>query len=223
MADYSSKTKRHTTRRMLIPACLAMVGLILTAGVRADHDDERLKPPRVPDLLEVEDGNVVFQIGHATGTQNYVCAPSATSLTGFAFSLFTPQATLLDGEGDQLTTHFFSPNNDPRVGPSEAGTIRATWEDSRDTSMVWGAVVQQSTDEKFVRHDAIAWLLVKKAGAVAGPAGGDRLTKTTFIQRVNTVGGLAPSSGCSTFEDAGRKVFVPYAADYVFYKKARNR
>jgi hypothetical protein len=165
----------------------------------------------------------VFFVGHGVGTQNYVCAPSATSATGFAFALFTPQATLLDDEGDQLTTHFFSPNNDPHVEPPEAGTVRATWQDSRDTSTVWASASQQSTDDRFVRKDAIAWVLLAKAGVAPGPTGGDRLTKTTFIQRVNTAGGLPPSSGCSTLGDAGRKAFVPYTADYVFYKKAHHR
>ena len=222
MTDRNSKKEKKTTRHIMIAAFIAASGLTLPSVARA-ADPDRIAPPSVPELLEVEDGNVVFRVGHGVGTQNYVCVTSATSVSGFAFSLFTPQATLLDDAGDQLTTHFFSPNNDPRVGPPEHGTVRATWEDSRDTSTVWGAVLQQSSDAKFVRPDAIAWLLVQTAGVAAGPTGGDRLTKTTFIQRVNTVGGLAPATGCSTFEDLGRKAFVPYTADYVFYKKARNR
>jgi Protein of unknown function (DUF3455) len=222
MTDCNSKKEKKTTRHIVTVACVAVFGLMVTTGVRAAEADH-IAPPSVPELLEVEDGNVVFRVGHGVGTQNYVCAPSATSVTGFAFSLFTPQATLFDDAGDQLTTHFFSPNNDPRVGPPEHGTIRATWEDSRDTSTVWGLVLQQSSDAKFVRPDAIAWLLVQTSGVAAGPTGGDRLAKTTFIQRVNTVGGLAPAAGCSTFEDLGRKAFVPYSADYFFYKKAPTR
>ena len=187
--------RRHAV--ILTAVCSAALGLMITTGVSAAGADD-FTPPRVPDLLEVEDGNVVFLVGHGFGTQNYVCAPSTTSVTGVAFSLFTPQATLFDDAGGQLTTHFFSPNSDPRVGPPEAGTIRATWEDSRDTSRVWAAVLQQSLDRHFVRIDAVAWLLLKTAGVAAGPTGGNRLTKTTFIQRVNTVGGLAPGTGCST-------------------------
>src|SRR5262245_36420993 len=78
-------------------------------------------PPAVPDNLKVLDGSIPFQIGHATGTQNYICLPADG---GFKYVLFTPQATLFDGDR-QLTTHFFSPN------PDEGGTIRATWQDSR--------------------------------------------------------------------------------------------
>ena len=216
--DCSSKKEKKTTRLMLTTACVAL-GLTLSVGVRAAHADD-IARPQVPDLLEVEDGNEVFLIGHGVGTQNYVCATSTTSLTGFAFSLFTPQATLLDDAGDQLITHFFSPNTDPHVQPPEFGTIRVTWEDSRDTSRVWAFLVQQSSDKKFVRKDAVAWLLLKESGVAVGPTGGDRLTKTTFIQRINTAGGLAPTTGCSTFGDVGRRAFVPYSADYIFYTKS---
>ena len=50
-----------------------------------------------------------------------------------------------------------------------------------------------------------------------GPRGSDCLTVTTFVQRVNTSGGVAPSNGCSSPADAGRQAFVPYSADYVFF------
>ena len=56
------------------------------------------------------------------------------------------------------------------------------------------------------------------AGIQEGPTGGDTLTATTFIQRVNTWGGAAPPSGCAGLADVGAKAFVPYTADYFFYK-----
>jgi hypothetical protein len=55
-------------------------------------------------------------------------------------------------------------------------------------------------------------------GAQDGPTGGDTLTNTTFIQRVNTEGGLAPSTGCAQLADVGKQAFMPYRADYVFYE-----
>jgi hypothetical protein len=57
-------------------------------------------------------------------------------------------------------------------------------------------------------------------GAQDGSSGGDKLTATTFIQRLNTSGGLAPSMGCSSSTDVGNQAFVPYTADYFFYKQA---
>ena len=219
MMDCSSKKEKKTTRHMLTAACIAAFGLMVTTGVRAAHADE-IAPPSVPGPIHVDDGNEVFLVGHGVGTQNYVCTTSAASVSGFAFSLFTPEATLFDNAGEQLITHFFSPNDDPRLGPPERGTIRVTWEDSRDSSRVWAALLEQSTEAPFVRPDAVAWLKLQTKGVAAGPDGGDRLTKTTFIQRVNTVGGLAPATGCSTFEDVGRRAFVPYSADYFFYRQS---
>ena len=222
MTDLRWTKHKKTTHYILATACVAALGVVTTTSVRAAHGDE-ITPPRVPQNLKVEDGNELFLAGHGVGTQNYICTSSPTSPTGFAFSLFTPEATLFDNTGDQLITHFFSPNDDPRLDPPERGAIRVTWEDSRDSSRVWAFLFQQSLDAEFVQRGAVPWLLLKESGVAAGPTGGDRLTKTTFIQRLNTVGGVAPEAGCSTFDDLGRKAFVPYSADYFFYKKSPTR
>jgi hypothetical protein len=133
--------ERRTTRGGLLVAGVAALGLAFAAAAQANYGDG-INPPRVPDKLEVPAGNRAFLVGHALGTQNYVCLPSATG--GVAWSLFTPQATLFDDAGTQ-----------------------------------------------------------------AGPTGGNTLTRTTFIQRVNTVGGSAPSTGCAVSTDVGSKAFVP--------------
>ena len=176
------------------------------------------KPPSVPAGIGVEPGNEVFLVGHGRGTQNYVCSPCDPTRPkcplGVAFTLFTPQATLFNDQNEQLTTHFFSPN------PLENGIMRVTWQDSRDTSTVWAKLVNSVT----VDPNAIGWLLlnVKDTGTRVGPTGGDRLTKTTFIQRVNTVGGLAPTVGCLSSRDLGHQASVRYSADYFFYKKSKG-
>ena len=202
---------RRTVRGIVAIACVAALGMAFTTAQPQAARDDRITPPPVPADLRVDPPNEVFRLGHGVGTQNYICVPSGA---GVAFQLFTPEATLFSDSGRQLTTHFFSPN------PIEPGVVRATWEDSRDTSMVWAKVTNSSTDARFVNPGAVAWLRLEVAGAQAGPTGGDRLTRTTFIQRLNTVGGLAPSTGCSTPADIGTKAFVPYTADYFFYRDA---
>lgn len=167
------------------------------------------RPPRVPGTLEVEAGNRPFLIGHAIGSQNYICLPSGG---GFAWTLFGPQATLFNDDEDQIITHFLSAN------PDEAGLPRATWQHSRDTSAVWAMMTAQSADPNYVAPGAIPWFLLKVVGRDEGPDGGRRLTPTTFIQRVNTAGGVAPATGCAVPADIGKKALVPYAADYVFYR-----
>jgi lipid-A-disaccharide synthase-like uncharacterized protein len=172
-----------------------------------------LVPPPVPPDLQVPEGNEAFREGHAIGTQNYICLPSGTSV---AWSLVGPQATLFNAWDRQFITHFLSPN------PDEQGTPRATWQHSRDTSSIWAVAIISSSDPTFVASGAIPWLLLQVVGAKPGPTGGHRVTKTTFIQRVHTSGGLAPSTGCIEASDGGQRAFVPYTADYVFYNAATD-
>ncbi len=211
--------EKKITRGMLLLVGLAVLGMAFLAAPQASYAEDNVTPPPIPpDLQPVDAGNSAFLVGHAVGSQNYVClpcTPGPSCPTGFAYSLFTPEATLFDDEGDQLITHFFSPN------PDENLTIRATWESSRDTSTVWAATVPNgaSTDPNFVAKDSVAWLTLKVVGRRDGPTGGDRLTQTTFIQRLNTMGGVAPSTGCSALSDVGTRAFVPYTADYFFFRK----
>jgi hypothetical protein len=199
---------RRTRRILPISSAAALAAALTVSMPPPAHAD--ITPPPVPANLEVPAESVAFLQGHGVGTQNYVCLPSGS---GFAWTLFTPEATLFIDHFQQLTTHFFGPN------PAEKGTIRAAWQHSRDTSTVWARMARNgsSTDPAFVKPGAIPWLLLEKVGTQAGPSGGDTLTVTKFIQRLNTSGGVAPKTGCSQSTDVGRKAFVPYTADYFFY------
>jgi hypothetical protein len=169
---------------------------------------QTVTPPTVPAGLEVDAPDQAFLVGHAFGFQNYECQP-VDLLGRVDWTLFTPQATLFSDQNEQLITHFNSPN------PDEARIVRATWEDSADTSMVWARAVASAT----VDPNAIPWVKLVRVGSRVGPTGGNTLSDTTFVQRVNTRGGLAPSTGCDQLPDVGKKAFMPYTADYFFYKK----
>jgi hypothetical protein len=168
-------------------------------------------PPAVPANLEVPSGHLAFRADHAVGTQNYICLRTDK---GYAWAFYGPQATLFDAAGVQQATHFLSPN----ANPADNGAARATWQHSADTSAVWAAAVQSSTDPNFVEPGAIPWLLLRVVGTQAGPDGGDALAVATYIQRVNTSGGIAPAAGCGRAADVGKKALVPYQTDYVFYR-----
>lgn len=200
---------KRTVLAFVCATALAVVSL-LSARQPARADD--LTPPAVPANIQVPVGNKLFLVGHAVGTQNYICLPADG---GVKFTLFTPQATLFNGD-KQITTHYFSPN------PAEGGAIRATWQHSKDSSTVWGRVMDgnASSDPAYVAPGAIPWLLVTIVGAQGGAQGSDKLEETTFIQRVNTAGGVAPATGCASSTDIGNRAFVPYTTDYYFYKKA---
>ena len=174
------------------------------ALTQAAHAQGVVIPPPVPANIQVPAGNEAFLLGRGVGTQNYECQPAA-SVGQVAWTLFTPEATLFSDQREQLTTHFNSPN------PFEFST-------TRDTSTVWARATAFAT----VNPDAIAWVLLQAAGVQAGPTGGGTLAATTFVQRLNTVGGLAPMTGCDIPTDVGHKAFVPYTADYFFYRAATN-
>jgi hypothetical protein len=201
--------------------CLAALAVAFTVSWAPPAYADRVKPPDMPDNIQVEEGNKAFLEGRAIGTQNYICLPSGS---GFAWTLFGPQATLFNDHDRQVITHFLSPNPSPN-DPLGSDTPRATWQHSRDTSTVWAFATPAttSTDPAFVAPGAIPWLLLDVVGAQDGPTGGDKLSETTFIQRLNTSGGMAPSTGCASAADVGKRVFVPYTADYFFYKAIKHK
>jgi hypothetical protein len=207
-------TGHHITRRIRLLACISAVATAFVVALPQVGHAQNVTPPPVPGTLHVPEGNEAFLIGHAFGSQDYVCAASGS---GVAFVLTTPEAVLFDNPARRVINHFFSPN------PVEGGTIRATWQSTRNSSVFWGKLVHAATfdtDPDFVAEDAIAWLLLSRGGVLEGSGNGDNLAEATFVQRVNTVGGLAPKIGCNSPADIGKTAFVPYEADYVFYKRS---
>lgn len=106
-----------------------------------------------------------------------------------------PDATLFEGQG-VVAIHF--------AGPS--------WQ-SNSGSKVVGALPPEG--HFTVDTNSIPWLLLK----AVNPTGPGIFADTTFIQRVNTVGGLAPSTDGAFIGQVAR---VPYSADYFFYRKAND-
>jgi len=196
--------------------CLITSSVIALAITYSAAMAQPITAPPMPGNIQVPAGNVAYLKANAVGTQNYICKPTDT---GYAWTLFGPQATLFftfklfgTDVSQQVITHFLSPN------PVEGGTPRATWQSSLDTSAVWAKMKESSTDAAYVAPGAIAWLLLEVVGTQKGPGGGSLLTQTTFIQRLNTSAGVAPGSGCQASTVAST-VLVPYTTDYYFYKK----
>ena len=122
----------------------------------------------------------------------------------------------------QIITHFLSPVVNPNdIGPKPSRFGDVTWQSSFDSSRVWAQkqkFVTAGTEASCPNSGAIDCLLLQVIGSDEGPAGGRLLTKTTFIQRLNTNGGSAPATGCLVTGDVGRQVLVPYSADYFFFR-----
>lgn len=80
----------------------------------------------------------------------------------------------------------------------------------KSSSKVVGARVAGET----VGATAIPWLLLRKVTA-EGPG---VLGRTTYVQRVNTTGGLAPAAPPT---QVGEEARVPYTADYYFFHDSK--
>jgi hypothetical protein len=171
-------------------------GLVAAAATLSLAQAAHAGPPApvVPSEIQVEQGNKVFLIGHGVGVQIYSCNATAS---GFAWSFVAPRANLYNDHGKLIIKHF--------GGPS--------WQ-AKDGSTAVGHLIRPVT----VDPTAIPWLLLS-ATTTAGPDGGDRLVPTTFIQRTQTTGGLAPDAATCNATAVGRVAEVPYTADYIFWKK----
>lgn len=185
-----------------------------------------------PAIITPPAGHSAFAMAHARGTQGYVCLPTTPGASTVSWTAkgSRPQATLfqtLFGHDFQVMTHFLSPNTSPNESaPNPLPFGNATWQSSMDSSTVWaqpmaGRSLVAGSDSSCPNTGSIPCLLLEVVGSEAGPAGGKFLTRTTYIQRLNTSGGSAPAEGCSSTADVGNQRLIPYTADYVFYRRDR--
>jgi len=203
---------------------LAISGVASAQNKSEELAVSQIQSPTTPALITPPEGNSAFLLGHGVGTQGYVCLPTATGAS-WTVNGARPEATLFTsvlGEAVQIITHFFSPNTKPNdFAPKPLPVGNATWQSSFDSSKVWAQTqhfIPAGSDSSCPNDGAIACLLLQVIGADEGPAGGKLLTKTTFIQRLNTNGGSAPATGCSVASDVGKQALVPYSADYFFFR-----
>ena len=213
--------------RRLFAAALA---LGCAFAIPTDAHAQSIPSPTTPTLITPPVGNTAFLVGHAIGTQGYICLPTSPDASTASWTVkgARPEATLFQtffGQEFQIVTHFLSPDTNPNglLTPLPFGS--ATWQSSFDSSTVWAAVLHgnvipaAANEPSCPNTGSIPCLLLQNIGSLPGPAGGTLLSKTTFVQRLNTNGGAAPSDGCSTSADVGNQVLVPYTADYYFFRK----
>ncbi len=219
----------RTAHSVIRCGLLAAVAVATSAQDKAqDKKDDitfsLLQNPAAPAAITPPAGNSAFLAGHAVGTQGYVCLPTGSGAS-WTVNAARPEATLfanIFGEAIQIITHFLSPVTNPNAfAPNPLPFGNPTWQSSFDSSKVWGQTLQMilaGSDASCPNAGAIACLLLQAIGSEQGPAGGKIMTRTTYIQRLNTNGGSAPASGCSVPTDVGKQTLVPYSADYYFFR-----
>ena len=216
-----SKTKRF---RSLLVAALVLGYAFGTGSYTAA---QKIMPPTTPAAITPPAGNSAFLVGHAVGTQGYVCLPTSTGASWTVIGS-RPEAILSASFSRRHfeITHFLSPDTNPNeFAPTPLPFGSPTWRSSRDGSVVWAKAltppVASGSDASCPNTGAIPCLLLQTIGSKTGPSGRRRMSQTTFIQRLNTNGGSAPATGCSASTDVGKQALVPYTADYYFYAPKR--
>ena len=131
----------------------------------------------------------------ATGVQIYECISKPGDPLTYEWAFRAPEATLVSRSGRSLGKHYAGP----------------TWE-SVDGSTVVGEAKARDPGPK---QSAIPWLLL----SAKATTGGGTFGQAKSIQRLQTVGGLAPSEPCSA-TNAKQIARVPYTASYYFYRAA---
>lgn len=144
--------------------------------------------PAVCSNVEVPAGNVADSRVYAVGVQRY-------RWNGDAWIFVEPVATLYTDAKyrEKVGTHYAGP----------------TWEFNNG-----GKVIAARLEGCSPTPTAIPWLLLE----ITTTNGPGIFTSMTYIQRVNTVGGLAPTAPGASI---GTLADVPYTAEYYFYR-AKN-
>ena len=150
--------------------------------------------PDVPTAIAVPAGSKMAMRTVGVGELTYECREKQGAAGTFEWTFVAPTATLWDAGRTKAVGKYYG-------GP--------TWE-ANDGSKVTG---KQLAVAPATKAGAIPFQLVQ-----AAPATGTGLMQgVTYIQRLNTVGGVAPTEPCAA-SGAGQRRQVKYEADYVFFK-----
>ena len=218
--NLGQQTKNTARVRSLFVAVLVFGCLFGAANYAAA---QTVTPPPTPTGITPDPGNTAYAVGHAFGTQGYVCLPDSKNggTPSWTVTPPRPEATLFTeafGQPFQIITHFTSINANPKDGLPASLAGNATWQSSFDSSKVWakavGMIPAGSDPDGCPNDGAIPCVLLQSIGNQQGPTGGKFLAQATFVQRLNTKGGSAPTTTCTV----GQTQLQPYTADYFFYR-----
>jgi hypothetical protein len=167
---------------------VAVLALASNKTVRADDDVRQPELPASCSSIQVEAGNKVSFHVYAIGVQVY-------RWNGASWTLKEPDANLYANanyKGRGVGIHYAGP----------------TWESNSGSKVVAARVPNTGCTPDAT---AIPWLLLK-AVSTDGPG---IFSQVSYIQRVNTTGGLVPTIAGTT---VGEEKRVPYTAEYYFYR-----
>jgi hypothetical protein len=189
--------RRSTILTIVLTTSLTSLGLVwlLNLSISKSFAEKKGETSlQIPDKLKVPGNQPLILKAIAKGNQIYTCKAKAGDPNTFEWTLKAPEAQLFDEQGQSLGSHYAGP----------------TWE-STDRSKVMGKI---KTKINAPQPDKIPWLLL----AAKSHEGTGIFTQVNWVQRVNTMGGQAPKTGCDRIHH-NQELSVAYTADYYFYGK----
>jgi hypothetical protein len=145
----------------------------------------------LPEAVRVPAGHKFMMTSRGVGELTYECRAKKDMATQFEWAFVGPVATLMNADRKAVGKYYAGP----------------TWE-ALDGSKVSGKQVAVSP----AAAGNIPLQLVKTDATMGEGA----MKGVSYIQRLKTQGGVAPSATCDAAA-ASKRMTVPYEADYVFY------
>jgi len=175
---------------IVLAVVLLLVGQVLSTPVSVAASAG--EPPTVPEAIAVPPGSVLLFSRQARGVQIYECQNGQ-------WAFHAPRALLFDAQSYQPTAiHYGGIDRGLTPGP--------WWESLDDSSRIRGgkAVSAPSPNANSIPQLRLE-VLERQGTGVFSPI--------SYIQRLNTAGGVGPTGAC----EPGAQRWVPYTADYYFY------
>ena len=176
---------------MHLPTALSLLALATLGACANQPMRAPFNQAGLPDAVKVPSGHQVAMETAAAGDITYQCRANKDKAGQFDWVFVGPDAGLKDRSGKIVGRYYGPP---------------ATWEGT-DGSKITGAQVAVAPNGA----GNIPLQLVK-----ANPATGS-MQGLSYVQRVVTLGGVAPVDTC-TKDKEGVNQLVRYSADYIFYK-----
>jgi hypothetical protein len=150
---------------------------------------QTMAPANVPDAVKAPSGAAYMLTLVGVGDLTYECR-NANNATAWAF--VGPNAALRKTSGETVGKYYGGP----------------TWEGNDGSKLV---------GKQLAISPAAAGNIPLQLVEVTQTMGSGMLVGAKYIQRLNTVGGVAPAAPCGA-SNVGEKQTVKYQADYAFYK-----
>jgi hypothetical protein len=180
------------SKLLALVAGIALVGSLAMSAIAQETPAGEADVPA--SLAPPASSILLFELA-ARGEQIYACEADPDDASAYVWTFTAPQAELLNARGEVVGNHFAGP----------------TWQ-GQDGSAVVGAVLERADAPEA---GAIPWLLLE----AKSHEGSGAFSTITHVQRLNTVGGVAPAEGCDEAHE-GEEARVLYEATYAFYYPA---